>query len=129
MSFTVSAYPGERFSGILRRSAGSVDTVTRTLPVELDVENPGGRLAPGAYTEVAWPVRRDHTFVVPRTALVQTPTRLFVVCVRDGRAARVDVRRGLARGDDVEIFGELRDGELVIKRASEDLADGAPVQI
>ncbi|HSI04888.1 MAG: efflux RND transporter periplasmic adaptor subunit [Myxococcota bacterium] len=125
--FTVAAYPGERFMGVIQRSAGSIDTTTRTLPVELDVANADNRLAPGSYAQVAWPVRHERTFMVPRTALVQTATRLFVICVREGKAARVEVRRGLTRGDDVEIFGEVREGDRLIKRASEDIAEGATV--
>jgi RND family efflux transporter MFP subunit len=55
LDFTVAAYPGRRFSGTVARIAKSLDPKTRTMPVELDVQNPGAVLAPGMYAEVLWP--------------------------------------------------------------------------
>jgi RND family efflux transporter MFP subunit len=55
VQFSVPAHPGRVFTGIVARQARSLDASTRTLPVELDVENGHGTLAPGMYAEVAWP--------------------------------------------------------------------------
>lgn len=55
LEFTVAAYPGRRFAGVVARSARSLDNKTRTMPVELDVANAGGELAPGMYAEVLVP--------------------------------------------------------------------------
>ena len=59
IDFTVAAFPGETFTGSVARVARVMDVKTRTMPVELDVANGRGRLAPGRYAEVAWPAKRD----------------------------------------------------------------------
>src|SRR5262249_14683641 len=55
IDFTLPAFPGEIFSGVIERSSRSLDPRTRTMPVELDVANSSGRLAPGMFPEVIWP--------------------------------------------------------------------------
>jgi len=55
VQFSVPAHPGRVFTGVVARQARSLDASTRTLPVELDVDNGAGALAPGMYAEVAWP--------------------------------------------------------------------------
>lgn len=62
--FTVPAYPGKSFSGVVARPARSLDAKTRTMPVELDVDNASGQLAPGMYCDVLWP----STAVSPKAA-------------------------------------------------------------
>ncbi len=98
-TFTVPAYPGETFTGTLARISESMDVKTRTMPVELDVMNTSGRLAPGMYPEVEWPVRRTRpTLFVPTSAVARTNEKTFVVRIRDGKADWVDVQTGLASG-------------------------------
>src|SRR5262249_20187474 len=60
LSFTVPAYPGEMFSGKIARVSRALDPKTRTMPVELDVPNATGRLAPGMFAQVTWAMRRGH---------------------------------------------------------------------
>ncbi|MBI4877944.1 MAG: efflux RND transporter periplasmic adaptor subunit [Acidobacteria bacterium] len=55
IGFTVPAWPGRTFSGVVARQAHALDPKTRTMPVELDVANPQGALAPGMYVEAQWP--------------------------------------------------------------------------
>ena len=57
IQFTVPAHPGRTFTGVVARHARSLNPSTRTLPVELDVENSSGALAPGMYAEISWPHR------------------------------------------------------------------------
>jgi RND family efflux transporter MFP subunit len=54
LAFRVPAHPGRTFSGVVARAARSLDPASRTMPVELDVPNPDGALAPGMYCEVDW---------------------------------------------------------------------------
>jgi RND family efflux transporter MFP subunit len=128
-TFTVSTWPGEKFTGAVARVAHVIDPKTRTMAVELDVDNKAGKLVPGAYAEVAWPVRRSApTLFVPPTAIVTTTDRTFVDRVRDGKVEQVTVQRGATMGDVVEVFGELAAGDKVLKRGSEVLASGTAVQ-
>jgi RND family efflux transporter MFP subunit len=127
-AFTVPAWPGQTFGGVIRRIAHAVDVRTRSMPVELDVDNRDGRLAPGMLAEVRWPLRRaTPSLVVPASAIAQTTERTFVDRVRDGVVEQVPVRRGLAIGDKAEVFGALAPGDLVLRRGSEEMKSGARV--
>jgi RND family efflux transporter MFP subunit len=129
VSFTVPAYPGETFSGTVARPANAVDPETRTMPVELDVANPAGKLAPGMYAEIAWPVRRgSDSLFVPPSAIKSTTERIFVIRVRGGKADWVDIRRGMTEGNLVEVFGELQAGDQLVLRATDEIRPGTPVQ-
>ncbi len=129
VSFTVSAYPGERFTGVVRRIARSVDAKTRTMPVELDVENEKKRLAPGMFAEVEWPVRRPHaTMFVPRSAVVTTTEQIFVIRVSDdGTVEWVSIQRGEVMGDLQEVFGGLKPSDTVVVRGTDELRPGTKV--
>jgi len=127
-SFTVSTWPGETFTGKIGHVSHVIDAKTRSMSVELDVDNAKGRLTPGAYAEVKWPVHRTTpSLFVPSSAVVQTTERTFVDRVRDGVIDQVVVQRGVAVGDVVEVFGDLAAGDQVLKRGSETLKPGTKV--
>src|SRR5207247_3551590 len=68
--FSVPAYPGQTFYGVVSLMARDLDDKTRTMPVELDVRNPDSRLGPGMYPEVRWPVKRPGaSLLVPPAAI------------------------------------------------------------
>jgi RND family efflux transporter MFP subunit len=128
VTFTVPAYPDETFSAAIARIAHSMNSNTRSMAVELDVTNAGGRLAPGMYPTVHWIVTRAKpSLFVPATSIVSTTERTFVIRVRDGMAEWVNVRRGASDGESVEIFGALEAGDLVVRRASDELREGSHV--
>ncbi len=129
VAFRVPAYPGETFQGRLARISHNVDVKTRTMPVELDVENAGGRLAPGMFPEVTWPVRRPHaSILVPPTAIVTTTERSFVIRSKDGQAEWVNVSRGSPAGDLVEVFGALKAGDEIVKRGTDEIREGSKLK-
>jgi RND family efflux transporter MFP subunit len=126
--FHVPAYPGRTFSGTLARVSRALDQRTRTMPVEVDVVNPDGSLAPGMYPTVQWPVRQSRLgLFVPTTSVVTTTERTFVVRNRSGQAEWVDVRKGATEGDLIEVFGKLKAGELVVRRATDEIREGTPL--
>jgi RND family efflux transporter MFP subunit len=132
VNFTVPALPGEQFTGVVRRISRSLDTKTRTMPVELDVNKSTGRLAPGMFPEVIWPARRPRpSLFVPPTAVATTTERTFVIRVREGLVEWVDVRRGVAMnqpgGDLVEVFGDLAPGDQIAIRGTDELRAGTRV--
>ena len=129
VDFTVPAYPARAFSGIITRPAFALDPKTRTMPVELDVMNRDGALAPGMYPSVKWPVRSAHAELwVPKTSVVTTTERTFVIRDRGGSAEWVDVKKGPAEGDLVEVIGNLRAGDRVVRRATDELREGSALQ-
>src|SRR5262249_46518999 len=80
----VPTWAGKRFKGVIARLAHDVDARTRTMPVELDVENKDRKLAPGMFAEVDWPIHREGpSILVPPSAVVQTTERTYVDRVRD----------------------------------------------
>jgi hypothetical protein len=112
----------------VQRIAHALDAKTRTMPVELDVFNRDGSLAPGMYPTVSWPVRRARpALFVPRTSVVTTTERTFVIRNSDGRAEWVDVKKGAAEGDLIEVIGNLRPGDMVVRRATDELRQGAAI--
>jgi membrane fusion protein (multidrug efflux system) len=130
LTFTVAAYPGQMFTGSVSRIAQAVDVATRTMAVELDVNNSDGRLAPGTFTQVEWPVRRRApSLVVPTGSVASTTGRTFVIRVRDGRTEWVDVTTGLTSGPLVEVFGDLKPGDEIAARGTDELKAGASVQV
>ncbi len=128
VAFQVAAFPDRSFEGVVARSAHSLDVKTRSMMVELDVPNPDRLLAPGMFANVQWPVSRAGASVfVPATAVVRTSERQFVVRVEGGVAEWVDVRRGEAEGDLLEVFGDLHEGETVIRRGNDEIQPGSRV--
>jgi membrane fusion protein (multidrug efflux system) len=130
LSFSVAAYPGETFSGTVSRISQSVDLTTRTMAVELDVNNANGRLAPGTFCQVRWPVRRTSPSIfVPSGSVATTTGRTFVIRVRGGRTEWVDVKTGLASGALVEVFGDLKPGDEIAARGTDEIRAGVHVQV
>ncbi len=128
-SLALSANPDETLTAVVARPAYAVGAATRTMPVELDLANPGTRLTPGMYSEVSWPVRRaGETLVVPASAVKATTERAFVIRVASGRAEWVEVRRGMSGGGLVEIFGNMAAGDRVVLRATDEIRPAAAVR-
>jgi RND family efflux transporter MFP subunit len=128
LQFRVPAHGSRVFTGTVARVAGSLDARTRSMPVELDVDNADGALAPGMFPDVTWPViSQAGAVLVPATAIVTTTERTFVIRVRSGKAEWVTVRRLAARGDAAEVTGSLAPGDTVLKRGSDEIRDGSPI--
>ena len=129
LTFQVPAHPERAYSGTVARISHVLDKSTRTMPVELDVLNRNGSLSPGMYPTVKWPVRRSRpALFVPRTSVVTTTERTFVVRDQNGRAEWVDVRKGAADGDLIEVLGDLKAGDLVVRRATDEIREGSKLQ-
>jgi RND family efflux transporter MFP subunit len=126
VEFHVPAFPQRLYSGTVARIAHALDEKTRTMAVELDVFNRDGSLSPGMYPSVKWPLRREKpSLLVPKTSVVTTTERTFVVRERGGRAEWINVVKGAADGDLIEVFGDLRPGEMVVRRATDEIREGS----
>ena len=114
---TLQEFPGRHFKGKLVRTANSIDLASRTLLVEVDVDNPTGELLPGAYTEVHLKVPSGApTYILPVSALIFRSQGLQVATVENGdRAPLVNITLGRDIGNEVEVVagfrGQLRDRE------------------
>jgi membrane fusion protein, multidrug efflux system len=128
VAFTVPAFPGQIFHAPITRISHNVDLNTRTMPVELDVRSTDGRLSPGSFSSVQWPVHRAApTMFVPVSAVTNDQQRTFVERVRNGKTEWVDVVTGLSANGNIEVFGDLKPGDEVIRNATDAIRQGQQV--
>lgn len=126
VNFRVPAYPNRTYSGTIARISHSLDQKTRTMPVEVDVLNRDGSLSPGMYSSVKWPVHNSQAALwVPKTSVVTTTERTFVIRNQNGHVEWVDVTKGASEGDLIQISGNLQPGDLVVARATDEIREGS----
>ncbi|MEP6714177.1 MAG: efflux RND transporter periplasmic adaptor subunit [Terriglobia bacterium] len=129
VEFRVPAYPERTYAGTVARISHALDQKTRTMAVELDVFNRDGSLSPGMYPSVKWPLRRSRSVLLaPKTSVVTTTERTFVIRNRNGRAEWVNVVKGAQDGDLIEVSGNLQAGDMVVRRATDEIREGALIQ-
>ena len=126
--FSVRSRPGQTYDATIRRSAHSIDPRTRTMAVELDVDNASRELAPGMFAEVTWPLRRTSpSLFVPQSSIVVSTERTYVVKIAKGVLVQVPVKRGATMAGRVEVFGDLAPGDLILRRANDEARNGTAV--
>jgi len=129
-ALTLDEYPGREFHGTLVRNASAIDPASRTLLVEVDVDNPKDELLPGAYVFVHLKLPRETPSVsVPANVLLFRAQGLQVGVVRDGQAQLVSVTIGHDYGTSVEIVAGLQPTDQVILSPSDSLTSGTRVRI
>ena len=130
-TITLDEFPGRSFHGTLARTANAIDLTSRTLNVEVDVDNPRGELLPGAYAFVhlGLPAQVATTVTVPATTLLFRAEGLQVAVVRNGQAQLVPVTIGRDYGATVEIRSGLEPTDQVIVSPSDSLTSGTRVRI
>lgn len=130
IAVTLDAFSGEIFTGTLVRNADAIDPATRTLVVEVDVENSSGRLMPGAYAFVHFKVPATNGAVtIPSNALLFRSEGLRVGVVRNSHVALISITVGQDYGDAIEVLSGLSARDAVIVNPSDSLADGAQVEV
>src|SRR5271170_3764579 len=124
-TLTLDEYPGRSFEGTIARNSNAIDQATRTLNVEVDVDNPKGELLPGAYVFVHFKVP-EHVagLMIPSNTLLFRAEGLQVGVVRYGRVQLVPVKIGRDTGATVEIASGLTASDAVILDPSDSLASG-----
>jgi RND family efflux transporter MFP subunit len=129
-ALTLDEFPGEMFRGNIVRNTNSIDLASRTLLVEVDIDNPTGRLLPGAYVFVHLKLPgATHSVTIPANALIFRKEGLQVALVREGKARLVSVKISHDYGNSVQIAGSLQPTDAVIADPSDSLLDGAPVRV
>jgi RND family efflux transporter MFP subunit len=129
-SLTLDEYPGRQFVGTIARNSNAIDPATRTLNVEVDIDNPKSELLPGAYVFVHFKVpEHAESLMIPSNTLLFRAEGLRVGVVRDGRVQLVPVKIGRDEGANVEIASGLTTSDAVILDPSDSLASGQRVQI
>lgn len=139
VQFSVSTFPGQRFTGQVARLGNYLEQRTRTMPVELNYWNHGLKILPGMFCEVYWPTKRpNQTMFVPNTAVDTTSTLETFVCRvnKNNEIEWVKVTKGQTMGNRVEVFNvvgadttvaPLQPGDVITLKAGEQLTVGMKV--
>jgi RND family efflux transporter MFP subunit len=132
-TLTLDEFPGEKFTGTIVRNSDSIDLASRTLNVEIDIDNAQGRIKPGAYAFVHLTVPQSsrpsgQSLTIPANTLLFRSEGLRVGVVRNGRADLVPITIGRDFGATVEVVAGLQPSDRVIVNPVDSLTAGTPVQ-
>lgn len=129
-TLTLAEFPDRDFPCTLVRTAGSIDSFSRTLLVEFDVNNPSGQILPGAYVQVHLKLPSSASpLTIPSNTLLFRAEGLRVGVVKDGRVQLVPIQIGRDYGSSVEVLSGVRAEDPVILDPPDSLTGGTPVRI
>jgi RND family efflux transporter MFP subunit len=130
IDLTFPEHPGEVTKGKLVRTADAIDPTSRTLLVEIDVNNRDGHLYAGSLAQVHFKVEPvGNLLVLPVSALIFRNEGLRVAIVKDGVAHMVPVTMGQDDGRTVQIVTGLNKGDLVIQDPPDSLVENERVHV
>ena len=122
--------PGRAFTGTLARTAQSIDMGSRTLLVEIELDNKGGEILPGSFAQVHLKLPTDATtFRLPVNTLIFRSEGLRVAAVKNGAVRLIPITIGRDFGSTVEVVAGLTGGESIVINPSDSLADGQTVTV
>ena len=126
ISFYVSAFPGKKMTGFIKRQSGNINPKFRSERMEIDVINNDGMLSPGMFADVViYPKGNSNALFVPKTAVVTSTERKYVLLVKDGKITKIDVSTGNETTANTEIFGAVQAGDTVIATANDEIKEGS----
>jgi len=126
----LAEFPGRKFQGKLVRTAEAINLTTRTLLIEVDVDNPTGTLLTGSYAEVHLAIpSQTSTFLLPVNTLIFRSQGLHVGVVKDGKVVLTAVTAGHDFGNEIEIVSGLKPDDKVIINPPDSIVHGQQVKI
>jgi RND family efflux transporter MFP subunit len=126
----LAEFPGRKFQGKLVRTADAINVTTRTLLIEIDVDNPKGSLLTGSYAEVHLAVpTQASTFIIPVNTLIFRAEGLHVGVVNDGKVVLTPVIAGHDFGNQIEVVSGVEAQDQIILNPPDSIVHGEPVQI
>jgi len=127
---TLAEFPGRKFKGTVVRTADAINVTTRTLLIEIDVENPTGTLLTGSYAEVHLAVPTEiSTYLIPVNTLLFRTEGLCVGVVKEGKAILTRVTPGHDFGNQIEIVSGLEPNDKIIVNPPDSVLQGQAVQV
>ena len=131
VTLSVDALPGKTFSGTIKRIYPTIDPMTHTVNVEVQVPNTDRQLRPGMYAKVNVTFGHNRSIVVPDAAVVrlQGSGQRNVFVVEDGLAVQKEVSLGRHFDGQYEILSGLEEGEQVVVKGGSALRNGAQVEV
>jgi len=126
----IQELPGRTFPGRLARTAQAIDPNSRTLLVEIDLDNQRGDILPGSFAQVHLKLPTSATtFRLPVNALIFRSEGLRVAVVKNDRVSLVPVTLGRDFGSSVEVLSGLTGGESVVVNPPDSISDGQTVNV
>jgi RND family efflux transporter MFP subunit len=132
---TLDEFPGETFQGTIVRNSDAIDLNSRTLNVEVDIDNRDRRIRPGAYVFVHLKLPDDakkassSSLVIPANTLLFRSEGLRVGVIRGDHAELAPITIGRDYGSTVEVINGLKPTDRVIINPSDSLTTGTPVRV
>ncbi|MEY2411545.1 MAG: hypothetical protein QOD84_151 [Acidobacteriaceae bacterium] len=127
---SLTEFPDRKFQGKLVRTANDINVTTRTLLIEIDVDNPTGTLLTGSYAEVHLAIpTQASTFLLPVNSLIFRTEGLRVGIVKDGKVVLTAVTPGHDFGNQIEIVSGIKPDDKVIINPPDSIVSGQQVQI
>jgi RND family efflux transporter MFP subunit len=127
---SLAEFPDRKFQGKVVRTADSINMTTRTLLIEVDVDNPTGTLLTGSYAEVHLAVPTQiSTFLIPVNTLLFRTEGLRVGVAKEGKVVLTAVTPGHDFGDQIEVVSGLKSDDQVIVNPPDSIVSGQEVQI
>ncbi len=129
VNFSVRTFQNEVFSGNISRLSNSVRPDTRSEMIEVDIANSSRKLKPGMFVSARLPVSANEgSIFIPKSAVLSNMERTFVIKVENGIAKWINVQRGDITENQVQIFGDIKVGDILLKVASDEIPDNSPIQ-
>jgi len=129
-SLTLDEYPGQQFTGTIARNSSAIDPASRTLNVEVDFDNAGGKLLPGAYVFAHFKLPQEVRLLsVPANTLLFRAEGLRVGIVRNGRVHLQPIVIGKDNGTSLEVSSGVSADDAIILDPSDSLIEGQQVKL
>lgn len=127
---STSEAPETKFPGQVTRTSNALDPSTRTLLVEIQAENPAGKLMPGMYVQVDLNLpRKDPPLLIPSDTLVVRPEGTLVALVGADNVVHFQrILVGRDFGDRIEVLSGMNEGQRAIVNPNDSVQDGVRVQ-
>lgn len=121
VSFVAKSIPQTIFSGKIVRKSGALDTKLRTEHIEVDIKNEEKLLLPRMIVDASISLTaKESTFFIPKSALVDSNVGIYVMKIVDGKTKKTPIRKGRINGMMIEMFGELSEGDKLLKIVNEE---------
>jgi RND family efflux transporter MFP subunit len=127
---SLTEFPNRTFPCTLVRTSGSIETATRTLLTEFEVDNSSGELLPGSYVQVHLTLPASASaLTVPANTLLFRAEGLRVGVVKDGKTKLMPITVGRDFGTKVEVLSGVQADDSIILDPSDSLIDGLSVRV
>lgn len=124
LSFFTSAFPGKRMAGHISRKSMNVNAQFRSERIEADVINKDGLLSPGMYADIVISSKGNTSgFTVPKSSVVTSTERKYVLVVRSNNIIKEDITSGNESGYYIEVYGHFIKSDSVITNASDEIRE------